>query len=43
LLENPEGLKDIGENARRKVEREHNWDEVARKAEEVYRNRKLVW
>ena len=38
LLENPKRLKDIGENARRKVEREYNWEEVVRKTEKVYKN-----
>lgn len=37
LLENPERLRNIGENARRKVEKEYDWDEVVRKTEEVYK------
>jgi len=37
-LESPERLKDIGENARRKVEKEYNWDEGMRRTEEVYKN-----
>jgi len=37
LLENPRRLKDIGKNARRKAEREYNWDEAVRKTEEVYK------
>ncbi len=37
LLENPEKLGDIGGNARRKVEKEYNWDGVIRKTEEVYK------
>jgi len=37
LLESPEKLENIGENARRKVEKEYNWDEVVRKTEEIYR------
>lgn len=36
LLESPEKLENIGENARRKVEKEYNWDEVVRKTEEIY-------
>ncbi|HDY68937.1 MAG TPA: glycosyltransferase [Candidatus Scalindua sp.] len=36
LLENPERLRNIGENARRKVKKEYNWDEVVRKTEEIY-------
>ena len=37
LLQNPDRLRNIGENARRKVEKEYNWDEVARKTENVYK------
>jgi len=37
LLQNRERLRNIGENARRKVEKEYNWNEVVRKTEEVYR------
>jgi len=36
LLENSERLGNIGENARRKVEKEYNWDDVVRKTEEIY-------
>ena len=38
LLQNHERLRDIGEKARRKVEKEYNWDEVVRKTEGVYKN-----
>jgi len=36
LLRNSNGRKHIGENAKRKVKREYNWDKVVRKTEEVY-------
>lgn len=36
LLRSPNGRKYIGENAKRKVKREYNWDKVVRKTEEVY-------
>ena len=37
LLQNRERIRDIGGNARRKVEEEYNWDEVVRKTERVYK------
>ncbi len=36
LLKDSETLGNIGENARRKVEKEYNWDEVVRKTEGIY-------
>jgi len=38
LLQNPDRLRSIGENARRKVEKDYNWDEAVRKTEGVYKN-----
>lgn len=37
LLKNQERLREIGENARRKVEKEYNWDDVVRKTVKVYK------
>lgn len=36
LLESSKRLREIGENAKRKVEREYNWDEVVKKTEKIY-------
>jgi len=38
LLQNPDRLRNIGENAGKKVEKEYNWDEGVRKIEEIYEN-----
>lgn len=37
LLKNSDKLSNIGKNARRKVEKEYNWDEVVRKTEGIYK------
>lgn len=37
LLGSSKELRNIGENARRKVEKEYNWDEVVDKTEDVYK------
>ncbi len=36
LLKSPEKLKNIGEKARRKVEKEYNWDDVVDRTEKIY-------
>lgn len=38
LLESSKRLREIGENARRKVEKEYDWDEAVDRTEEVYKN-----
>jgi len=38
LLQNSDRLRNVGENARRKVEKDYNWDEGVRKTEEVYKS-----
>ena len=37
LLENPQKRQEMGQEARRKVEREYRWEKIAQRIEEIYR------